>query len=160
MTMNVNELSDIIEIQNLGYRFADCANQKDYAGFADLWAEEGQWVIGPPIGVRFDSRAAIAQAISHMLALWDFFVQLPHAPVIEVQGDRARARWTMNEVARTADGATGNYNLSVYEDTLVRRDGKWLFLVREYKTMYQDESPLVGKKYDIARIADVCNPKT
>lgn len=155
--MQKTNVADIIEIQNLGYKFADSANRKDYEAFAALWAEEGVWQIGDPINVRFDSKASISKAISKMLGLWDFFVQLPHAPVIEINGDRATSRWTVNEVARTADKSHGNYNLSMYNDELVRRNGQWLYTKREYRTLYSDDSPLRGKKFEINQIANECN---
>ncbi len=142
-----HQLSDHLEIQSLGYRFADAANRRDHAAFAALWTDDGLWQIGDPINVRFEGKAVIAQAIGELLGRWDFFVQLPHAPVIELTGNRATARWTMQEVARTRDKSRGNYNLSLYHDELVRVQGHWLFKTRLYQTLYVDETPLPGQTF-------------
>lgn len=142
--MNIQEISDTLEIQNLGYRFADAANRKDYAAFKALWAQSGVWHIGAPINMHFEGRETIGHAIERMLGLWEFFIQLPHAPVIALAGETATARWTVMEEARTTDGKKGNLNLSFYEDQLIKEGGEWLFQKRSYTTRYADESPLAG----------------
>ena len=40
--------------------------------------------------------------------------------------------------ARKKDDKTGNYNLSMYEDELIKENGKWVFLKRTYHTIYQE----------------------
>ncbi len=148
--MNLQQISDILDIQNLGYSFADAANRKDYARFASLWAEDGVWHIGAPLDRTFAGRQAIGEAIQILLQSWEFFVQLPHAPVIAFAGDRASAsaRWTVMEEARTLDGAKGNFNLSFYDDILIKEGGEWRFSNRSYSTRYADESPLRGCTLD------------
>lgn len=145
--MDIQQVSDTLEIQNLGYRFADAANRRDYPAFKALWADAGVWHIGAPINLHFDGREAIGQAIETLLGRWEFFVQLPHAPVITLAGDTATARWTVMEQARTLDRKTGNVNLSFYDDELVRDGGQWRFLKRAYATRYADETPLAGRAW-------------
>jgi SnoaL-like domain len=79
-------------------------------------------------------------SVTRMLGLWDFFVQLSGPAVVNIKGDTATARFYVNEIARKADDKSGNYNLSMYEDELIKENGKWVFLKRTYHTIYQ-ESP-------------------
>lgn len=138
------QLLDESEIRNTIYRFSDAANRKDGEQFQSLWAKEGVWKIGPPINVEFKGKENMGASVIKMLGLWDFFVQMPSALVIQVNGDTATARVYVNEVARRSDDKHGNYNLSMYEDELIKEDGKWVFIKRTYHTVYQDAPDYKG----------------
>lgn len=137
-------LIDETEIRNAIYKFSDAANRKDGKLFQSLWAKEGTWKIGPPINVEFKGKENMGPSVLRMLGLWDFFVQMPTASVITINGDKATARVYVNEVARKSNDKHGNYNLSMYEDELVKEDGKWVFLKRTYHTIYQDAPDYKG----------------
>lgn len=134
----IQRLSDEAEIRALAQTFSDAANRKDGALFQSLWAENGIWEIGPPIQVSFKGKAQMGASVTHMLQLWDFFVQLSGPGVVTISGDTATARFYVNEVARKASDKTGNYNLSMYDDVLIKESGKWVFLKRTYHTIYQE----------------------
>lgn len=133
----VQQLMDEMAIRSLADKFSDAANRKDGPMFQSLWATDGEWVIGEPINRHFSGKANMGESVVHMLGLWDFFVQLTGPGVVLVEGDRAFARFYVNEIARGHDGK-GNYNLSMYEDELIRENGQWLFRKRTYHTIYQD----------------------
>jgi SnoaL-like domain len=139
----LQRLLDETDIHNLAAKFSDAANRKDGALFESLWAPDGEWIIGPPINMQFKGRDTMAANVLHMLGLWEFFFQLTGAGVIELNGDHATARFYINEIASNHKGE-GNYNLSMYADTLVRVEGKWLFQKREYHTVYQDAPSYKG----------------
>jgi hypothetical protein len=131
-------VKDEMEIRALADKFSDAANRKDGAMFESLWAKEGVWKIGSPINVEFMGKANMGSSVTHMLGLWDFFVQLTGPGVIMIDGDKATARFYVNEIARKTDDKSGNYNLSQYEDELIKEDGKWVFAKRTYNTIYQE----------------------
>lgn len=152
------------ELRTLGERFADTANRRDYGGFADLWVDEGEWEIGAPIGVSFSGRTGIRAGIERMLDRWDFFVQLPTAFDVVIGDGTARGYWTVHEVARSRDMATGNDNLSLYLDDYLHRDGVWRFVRRAYRTIYSDSKPLAGQVFhlnaaDLTRLALPLEPR-
>jgi SnoaL-like domain len=131
-------VKDEMEIRALADKFSDAANRIDSAAFQALWAKDGIWKIGPPINMEFKGKENMANSVSKMLGLWDFFVQMNGPGVIMINGDKATSRFYVNEIARKADDKTGNYNLSMYEDELIKENGKWFFLKRNYHTIYQD----------------------
>ncbi len=137
-------IKDELEIRALADKFCDAANAANSELFQSLWAEEGTWTIGPPINVEFKGKANMGSSVVQMLARWDFFVQLTGPGVIQVNGDKATARFYVNEIARKADDKTGNYNLSVYEDELIKENGMWVFLKRSYHTIYQEAPQYTG----------------
>ncbi len=131
-------VKDELEIRALADKFSDAANRKDGKAFQALWAKEAVWKIGPPINMEFKGKEKMGESVTHMLGLWDFFVQLSGPGVVTINGDKATARFYVNEIARKADDKSGNYNLSMYEDELIKENGKWIFQKRSYNTIYQE----------------------
>lgn len=149
---SLQRIKDEWEIKALADKFSDAANRKDGAQFQSLWAKDGIWKIGPPINVEFKGKENMGASVTHMLDLWDFFVQLSTSSVIQVNGDQATARFYVNEIARKADDKTGNYNLSMYEDELIKENGKWVFLKRTYHTIYQEAPNYKGLVQPLPKI--------
>lgn len=141
---SIQLLKDELEIRALAEKFSDAANRKDSALFQSLWAKEAVWKIGPPINVEFKGKENMGTSVTHMLGLWDFFVQLSGPGVVTINGDKATARFYVNEIARKTDDKSGNYNLSLYEDELIKEDGRWVFLKRTYHTIYQEAPEYKG----------------
>ncbi|MDP1813231.1 MAG: nuclear transport factor 2 family protein [Leadbetterella sp.] len=137
-SVKIQRIEDELEIRALADKFSDAANRKDSTLFESLWAEDGVWKIGAPINVEFKGKKTMGSSVAHMLDLWDFFVQLTGPGVINIQGEKATARFYVNEIARKRDDKSGNYNLSVYDDELVKENGEWRFSKRTYYTIYQE----------------------
>lgn len=144
----------IIQIENenairaLTYKYADAANRIDKDLFASLWVEDSEWIIGPPINAHFTGRNNIVEAFDGLLHSWDFFVQQPVGGNFTIAGNTAKASFYINEIARSKDGV-GNYNLSRYDDELIKVDDAWFFVKRNYKVIYLDQSPLNGTSFKI-----------
>ena len=140
---------DDAAIRNLCYRFSNCVISRDASVFRTLWTEDGVWDIAPPMNVHLEGADKIAEGFSHLMASWEFFVQMPHGGEIEIQGDRATATWLMNEVgkpvAKPGEPAKGHFNYSTYTDELVKQNGAWKFKKRDYRFLYLDETPLAGQ---------------
>jgi uncharacterized protein (TIGR02246 family) len=107
---------------------------------ADLWisnwAEDGVWQL-PSIGIdisgRTNIRAAWEQAMGGF-ALAGFFA-VPGS--IEVDGDTATARSYTQEILVLKEGGLRKV-VGAYDDTLVKRDRKWLFLRRSYNVLHDE----------------------
>lgn len=137
-------VKDELEIRGLAEKFSDAANRKDGAAFQALWAKEAVWKIGAPINMEFKGQENMGTSVTHMLGLWDFFVQLSGPGVVTINGDKATARFYVNEIARKTDDKSGNYNLSMYNDELIKENGKWVFSKRTYNTIYQEAPDYKG----------------
>jgi ketosteroid isomerase-like protein len=128
------------------HQFSDAANRKDAALYRSLWAADAKWIIGPPINKEFNGLDEVVHAFEHLLAGWEFFVQLTTSYNISIDGNTATANFYVNEIARSNEGAS-NYNLAMYRDKLVFENGKWLFKERNYTVLYLDQSPLKGTAF-------------
>ena len=140
---------DQLEIQSLAAKFSNAVNERDEAAFKRLWASEKPvWEIGPPLASRAEGIDDIAKMLRGLLQIEQYFMQMTHAGVVEVDGDRATARFVVREHGK---GATTFYdNLAVYEDVLVREDAGWRFAHRSYRYRFLDQNPFSGSAFPVA----------
>jgi ketosteroid isomerase-like protein len=127
---------DDAEIRSLATAFTDAANRRDSVAAAHLFAGDGVWSLPGLDDVEGQDR--IAETMAQVLGRFDFLVQLLHQGTIEIDGERARARWYLSELARDRDGRC-LATTAVYDDVLswTRRcsragseTGRWSFAAR------------------------------
>ena len=141
--------ADELAIRALVDRYSDAVNRRDFDTYRACWATDGVWNLGEPNNVRKEGVDNIVEEVKRTLGSFDFFAQMPHAGVVEVDGNRATATWTLNEIGRAADGKSGMFILAIYSDELVRQNGKWLFAKRTYRVLYLDDSAPKGRAFPI-----------
>lgn len=143
-------LEDQMAIQQLAARFTDAVNERDPAAFAGLWVDgDALWEIGEPLASRAQGREQIVAMLERLMAIESHFMQLTHSGVINLDGDRATARWDMRERGR-GDG-TYYDNLAVYNDILVRTLDGWRFQSRAYSYRFLDQSAFGGEAFEPIR---------
>jgi hypothetical protein len=142
----VDTTEAVLEIQALKARYGDLVDQRfssggvvDHAALeriadqvAALFTVDGVWDGGPGLG-RVRGRPAIADRLrAPTLA---FSRHLFMKPRIEVDGDRARARWDLLSPCRRPDGSS--YWMCGYEDDeYLRVDGLWLHEAMRLTTVF------------------------
>lgn len=133
-------------IQKQVAKFADAVNRRDQKEFTSLWIPEGIWELKSPMNINVQGKENIEQTFIQLLNNWEFFVQMAHSGVIEINGEYAKARWCMNEIGRDYDGK-GFQNFGMYEDELILQENTWLFIKRTYHFAYIDEPKLSGTAF-------------
>ena len=119
---------DRIAIRELYDSYADAGCRGDREGWLDCYAHDARWKSHYFDLEGIDAIAATYDAIMAEVVDTTFFLQMG---AIEVEGDWARVRCQQSESLLYPDGTT--YDLvGLYEDDLVRRDGRWWFLNRIY----------------------------
>ena len=146
-------VEDELAIRSLAARFSDCANERDYEGFADLWTARAVWEIGPPLPARAEGVFAIVAMLKRLLGPKRMFIQMTHSGIMEIRGNRAIARFVERERGKggNANGEVTYYeNLAVYSDELMREaDGVWRFSRRVYAYRYLDCSASGGTVFPL-----------
>jgi hypothetical protein len=129
-------VEDALAIQRLKARYAQLVDQRYARGarapterlatlaaeIAGLFTEDAVWDGGRALGVA-RGRAEIAERMREptLLFSWHYFLK----PQIQVEGDRASARWDILSPCTTRDGRP--HWMAGYEDDEYRRvDGQWL----------------------------------
>lgn len=127
------EAEDQLAIRRLFADYGYFLDDRDLRAYADLFAEEGEWVGGfgraqTPDGIyRMLSDAELSPNHSESGHL---SVHVVTNPRIDVDGDRASA-WSKFTVIETAeDGSPRVRRVGHYRDRLVREEDGWKFLQR------------------------------
>jgi len=141
---NIADIEDRLAIRDLIDRWSDAVNEHDWEQFASCFTEDGVWDVGAPFHLRFEGNKSIVEDVSALIKAQYIVVQMPHCPVIKVNGDTATSRVTMHEFMRGPDNS-GMQMWGTYYDDLVRTDVGWRFKLRVYRTAYYDDKPPEGE---------------
>ena len=117
---------DRLAIRELAERYCDGINRFDADVWGSTWAEDGAWFHA---NVRTEGRDKIVASWLESMEPFEatgFFCQMAG---IQVDGNSATGRVYNHQIARRKDGqiVQGVY---IYDDTYVKRDGRWLFKER------------------------------
>lgn len=143
LEQRVQRVEDELAIQRIIVDYSSTQDARDYAGYAALFAKEGEWVNGKTVHKG-------REAIQKMLV--DLYGNPPPGfvntesyhivsnPQINVNGDRATARSRHLLILRGPKGEPTPSLGGRYEDELIREDGKWKILRRvDYPVMPSSE---------------------
>lgn len=126
----LQRVEDLLEIHQLFVDYGRYLDAGDFAGYASLFADEGETLLGP-MG-RAKGPAEIEAFMTRMLAadVGKTF-HLITSPTVDLHGDEATSdvMWTVLE--RADDGTPRVSMLGRHRDRLVRERGRWRFLRRE-----------------------------
>ena len=143
-TRNVaDHLADHLAIRSLLDRYTDGLNRRDWTAVEKVFATDGVWDAGGPkmgpMAFRFEGAANVARGIAGLVDPLQLLIQSNHAPVIHVNGDRATATSTINEMV-LAPGATQRTTIwGMYFDEVEKQaDGEWRFRQRKFRYAWVD----------------------
>jgi uncharacterized protein (TIGR02246 family) len=126
----VERLLAIEEIRALIARYAITYDDHDWESFGRLWAEDASFVAN---GVAFEGREPMLEFLTTCLPDDYFGKHMNSPPLIEIAADGATATAKTDVVWISQNFE--NTIVARYDDTLVKRDGRWLFLRREESTV-------------------------
>jgi ketosteroid isomerase-like protein len=142
--LSTQTVADELEIRQLTAAYSDAVTARDYDTFAALWAPGGRWVI-PGLADTVGGESS-AEQLRGLLAGQEFLLQLLQGGQVWVDGDTARARWTVVEQGRTTEGQ-GIHMVGVYQDELARTEDGWRFASRHFEFLYRGFADVPGKAY-------------
>jgi len=133
----IQRLLDLEEIRDLARRYAHCVWQRDAAGAAELFAEDGEMDTGdrPPI----QGRAAIHASYNEIFRTQEFRPMV-HNHVIDLDGETTTGTCYL-DVQATLDGVD-KVGLGYYQDRYVRTADGWKFRSRRLTLEYFVDSSL------------------
>ena len=122
------------EINSLMLAYGRTLDNRDFAGFAALWAADAEYVQGKGSGAK--GPAAIRAVLERAFAQNAAGVREPNFHVFfniaigPIAGDHATAFSRSAFVAAGADGKLDVVIAAHYEDAFIREAGRWKFLRR------------------------------
>jgi len=131
----IRVLEDIEEIKKLKARYAYCLDERDWDGVVDFFTDDAKVDFGA-FG-KYEGKKEIEEFFKVTFPpSTAFTLHMIQAPIIEVEGDRAKGQWYMHESATFTEGNTPAWGAVKYEDEFVRKDGKWKCNVSVVKIYY------------------------
>ena len=129
------------DIAGLVHRYADAVVHFDGEQWGSCWADDAHWVLGP--GRDVTGRPAIVELWNLAMSSFRAVIQNVLNGDVELDGDTGSGRWyIMEHCVRGNDSRT--ILLAHYDDTYVRRDGRWYFASRQLHIQYQGPPDLSG----------------
>jgi uncharacterized protein (TIGR02246 family) len=126
----LERLSALQEIRDLITRYAIAYDDHDWDAFGRLWTEDAVFVAN---GTPFEGRGPMLEFLTTCLPD-DYFGKHMNSPsLIELAPDGTTATAKTDVVWISQDFE--NTIVGRYDDTFVRRDGRWLFSRREESTV-------------------------
>jgi uncharacterized protein (TIGR02246 family) len=132
--LDLQSLIDESEIRALAARYSDHVRRADGKGAAETYADDG--VLMAFSGPEIVGRAAVAEALTRVLPPTTHVMQTCEGGLIEVDGDTAKARWSVTEWIMNKENQEVRVSLGVYEDHLVRTPEGWRFKRRRFHPLY------------------------
>jgi uncharacterized protein (TIGR02246 family) len=143
MEQRLQRVEDELAIRRVLVDYAATQDARDYAGYAALFAKDGEWVNGKTV---HKGRAAIQKMLVDLYGepppgyVNSESYHITSNPQINVDGDRATARSRHLLVMRGPRGEPTPALAGRYEDELIREDGQWKILRRvDYPVMPTSE---------------------
>jgi uncharacterized protein (TIGR02246 family) len=139
----LRRVEDELAIRQVLIDYAATQDARDYAGYAALFARDGEWVNGKTV---HKGREAIQKMLVDLYGapppgyVNNESFHISSNPEVKLNGDRATARSRHLLVMRGANGEPMPVLAGRYEDEFIREDGQWKILRRvDYPVMPTSE---------------------
>lgn len=122
----VRALEDMVEIQQLVNNYGRFLDQGDFAGYAELFATNGEILLGPL--ARAAGRDEVRKAMEAAApGPYGNSFHIIGTPLVDLDGDTATTEVMWTVVNKGADGRPVVGMIGRHKDDLVREDGRWRF---------------------------------
>jgi ketosteroid isomerase-like protein len=128
-----DELVDELTIRTLTAKYTDAMNRSDVDDAVRVYAEDAVWTMMDRPSVT--GRDQIADVLRATVARYQLITQMMHSGFVQLDGDRARARWQVTELQVFNTGRR-RFAIGRYEDEHVRLAEGWRFARRTFTARY------------------------
>jgi len=137
-TMTRSRADDELAIRALVATYSDAACRMDGAGMASIYAPDGVFELDAERS--FQGTELITKVYRRLMEKDRQFVyQMLHSGLVELDGDRAKARHWFTELKRHTGEDFYRYGMACFEDEAVRLDIGWRVSRRRVVSRYWEE---------------------
>lgn len=131
--MNIGSIEDRLAIRELVEAFACAAMRGDATKVGSTWSEDGVWKL-PSMPEPARGRNAIVSAFAKATDYLSFMSMISVPTELVVEGDTARGKALCQELIVTKTNEQKTV-VGCYDDTYVKREGRWYFQTRTYEVV-------------------------
>lgn len=131
---------DELAIRSLAAAYSDAVNRRDADGMAAVFAPDGI-IEKPGFGDPVQGTEKILKRYRRLQRERDFLCQMMHSGIVEIDGDRATARWWFSEIKKPVGTDDWLSMIGVYQDEVVRTPEGWRFARRMQMTIQEHAWP-------------------
>jgi uncharacterized protein (TIGR02246 family) len=131
----VGPLEDRIAISELVDSYGDAVSRHSAQDWGANWAPDAVWNLNLPDLPKVEGREAIVALWTQAMAAYEWVIMTSKAGEIRVNGDRASGRFYTWELTRLKGGEEQRIS-GRYEDSYIKKDGRWYFQSRTYKMLH------------------------
>ena len=131
--MNAGPIEDRLAIRELIETFAAGAMRIDAEIWGDTWAEEGSWKL-PSMAEPATGKSNVIATFMQKMAYVNYMSMISFPADLVIEGDRAHGKAYCRELIYPKSGGQ-KLVVGCFHDQYVKRDGRWLFLARDYEVM-------------------------
>lgn len=135
-------LVELERIKRLKYAYLRCLDQKDWDGLVPLFCDEATAAYSGG-AYSCTGRDEIVAFIERNMSSEEFHSShRVHHPEVRLDGERATATWALEDLVVDTRWDLLLVGAAFYEDTYVRRDGRWQILHTAYRRSFELTMPL------------------
>lgn len=131
---------DELAVRSLVAAYTDAVNRRDAEGMAAVFIADGV-IEKPGFGDPVRGVEKILKRYRRLQRERDFLCQLINSGIVEVDGDKATARWWFTEVKKPVGSDDWLYLIGVYQDESVRTLEGWRIARRVQTTILDQKIP-------------------
>jgi hypothetical protein len=135
----MNRAEDELAIRQLAAAYADACNRMDPVAMASVYAEDGELVALAFSEKPMKGRDKLERVFTKLLADRDFIFYVIFSGIVNLDGDKATARWWVSEMRQVKDADHIIVMLACFQDEIVRLPEGWRFSRRVVKPMFHHE---------------------
>jgi len=137
----MSEADDILAIQQLAAAYADACNRMSPVDMASVYAEDGELIALAFSEKPMKGREKLERIFAKLISERDFIFYMIFSGIVNVDGDKATARWWVSELRQVKGADHIVTMLACFQDEVVRLPEGWRFARRVVKPMYHVETP-------------------
>ena len=131
----IGPFEDRLAIRELVDSYGDAVSRYSAEDWGANWAVDAVWNLNLPNLPKVEGRKAIVELWVQAMAAYEYVIMTSKPGEIVVDKNQATGRFFTSEITRLKGGEEQRI-AGRYDDTYVKRDGRWYFKSRTYKMLH------------------------
>jgi len=131
----IGPIEDRLAIRELVDSYGDAVSRCSAGDWGANWAVDAVWNLNLPNLPKVEGRKAIVELWVQAMSAYEYVIMTSKPGEIVVEKDQATGRFFTSELTRLKGGEEQRI-AGRYDDTYVKRDGRWYFKSRTYTMIH------------------------